>query len=249
MPVKKTEKKIVKKTAVKVVKSAPAPKVVKKSNPVKTSSVVASTPVILKKKIEPKNLIKPLIFLLILASVYLLKDEVIVASVNGRPVTRFALIRDLEKQNASAALENMTLKMLVEQELKKAGVVVTAEEMDAELSKIEEQLAAQGQNLDDLLEAQGLTRAQVKEQLSLSKGLEKLLADKIMVSDDEVKTYFEANKDAMGANAKLEEVSENIKSQLKQQKLTSEQQKWFAEIKKTAKINYFKFAPSTNALN
>lgn len=246
MPVKKTEKKVTKKVAAKVVKTAPAAKTVKKSVLVKTSPVVASTSVVLKKKIEPKKLIKPLIFLLILALVYLLKDEVIVASVNGRPVTRFALIRNLEQQSASTALENMTLKMLVEQELKKANVVVTAEEMDAELSKIEEQLAAQGQNLDDLLEAQGLTRAQVKEQLSLSKGLEKLLADKITVSDDEVKTYFEANKDAMGTDAKLEEVSENIKSQLKQQKLTSEQQKWFAEIKKTAKINYFKFAPSTN---
>lgn len=243
MPVKKTEKKVTKKV---VVKSAPVQKTAKKQVVAKTSPVVMSTPMAIKKKIEPKNLIKPLIFLLILALVYLLKDEVIVASVNGRPVTRYALIRNLEQQSASTALENMTLKMLVEQELKKANVVVTAEEMDAELSKIEEQLAAQGQNLDDLLEAQGLTRAQVKEQLSLSKGLEKLLADKITVSDDEVKTYFEANKDAMGTNVKLEEVSENIKSQLKQQKLTSEQQKWFAEIKKTAKINYFKFAPSTN---
>lgn len=243
MPAKKSEKKVIKKT---VAKSAPAKKVVKKSAPVKTSPVVAPAPLAIKKKIEPKKLIKPLIFLLILALVYLLKDEVIVASVNGRPVTRLALIRNLEQQSASTTLENMTLKMLVEQELKKANVVVTAEEMDAELSKIEEQLSAQGQNLDDLLEAQGLTRAQVKEQLSLSKGLEKLLADKITVSDDEVKAYFEANKDAMGGNVKLEEVSENIKSQLKQQKLTSEQQKWFAEIKKTAKINYFKFAPSIN---
>lgn len=273
MPVKKTEKKATSKVAAKkvIVKKVEAKKVEAKKPEVKKpviktvsskktvkKTVAAKTPLVksssmklpnltsLKNKIEPKKLIKPLIVLLVLALVYLIKDEVIVASVNGRPVTRFALIRNLEQQNASTALGNMTLKMLVEQELKKANVVVTAEEMDAELSKIEEQLATQGQNLDDLLEAQGLNRAEVKEQLALSKGLEKLLADKITVSDDEVKSYFESNKDVMGADAKLEEVSENIKAQLKQQKLTSEQQKWFAEIKKTAKINYFKFAPSTN---
>jgi foldase protein PrsA len=235
MSVKKTDKKNIKKV---VAKSSVAKPVITKVSPVKVAPSVI-------KKIEPKKLIKPLIFLLILALVYLFKDEVIVASVNGRPVTRWALIQNLEKQGGSTALENMTLKMLVEQELKKAGVVVSKEEMDAEITKIEEQLTAQGQNLDDLLKAQGLTRNEVRDQLSLSKGLEKLLADKITVSDDEVKAYFEANKVSIGADSKLEDVSESIKAQLKQQKLVSEQQKWFAEIKKTAKVNYFKFAPST----
>jgi FKBP-type peptidyl-prolyl cis-trans isomerase (trigger factor) len=37
----------------------------------------------------------------------------------------------------------MTLQMLVEQQLKKEGIKVSDEEMDAELKKIEEQLAAQ----------------------------------------------------------------------------------------------------------
>ena len=252
MPVKKTDKKVIKKA---VVKSAVAKPVAKKSAVVKTvptSKVASGFPLAKKaeqKKIEPRKLIKPLIFLLVLALVYLLKDEIIVASVNGRPVTRWSLDRSLEKQYAPAVLENMTLKMLVEQELKKAGVSVTKEEMDTEISKIEEQLTAQGQNLDDLLKAQGLTRDEVREQLSLSKGLEKLLADKVTVSDDEVKAYFEANKEAIGADSKLEDVAESIKTQLKQQKLVSEQQKWFTEIKKTAKVNYFKFTPSTNLGN
>ncbi len=244
MPVKKTDKKNIKKA---IVKSAAAKPVVKKPAITKVSPVAEASSVV--KKIEPKKLIKPLIFLLVLALIYLFKDEVIVASVNGRPVTRWALIQNLEKQSASTALENMTLKMLVEQELKKTGVVVTKEEMDAEITKIEEQLAAQGQNLDDLLKAQGLTRNEVRDQLSLSKGLEKLLSDKITVSDDEVKAYFETNKAAIGDDSKLEDVSESIKAQLRQQKLVAEQQKWFAEIKKTAKVNYFKFAPVAPALN
>lgn len=249
MPVKKTDKKSIKKTAAKSAAAKPAVKktAVAKSVPsAKTANGLSSSKNFGQKKIEPKKLIKPLIFLLVLAVIYLLKDEVIVASVNGRPVTRWALTSNLEKQYAPTVLENMTLKMLVEQELKKAGVSVTKEEMDAEITKIEEQLAAQGQNLDDLLEAQGLTRNEVREQLSLSKGLEKLLADKITVSDDEVKAYFDENKEAIGADSKLEDVAESIKSQLQQQKLTTAQQDWFAEIRKTAKVNYYKFTPSTN---
>lgn len=249
MPAKKADKKVIKKTTV---KSTVAKPLTKKSAPVKNISADSAVSDALmskkpeQKKIEPKKLIKPLIFLLILASVYLVKDEVIVASVNGRPISRWALISNLEKQYASTALENMTLKLLVEQELKKAGVSVSKEEMDAEIAKIEDQLSAQGQNLDDLLKAQGLTRKEVGEQLSLSKGLEKLLADKIVVGDDEVKAYFDKNKEAIGADSKLEDVAENIKSQLQQQKLVKAQQDWFAEIKKTAKVNYYKFTPNNN---
>ncbi len=220
-------------------------KTVVKAMPVDVGTMAVSKPAA--RKLEAKKLIKPLIFLIILAAAYLLKDELIVASVNGKPVTRFALIRSLEQQSAPTVLENITLKMLVEQELKKANIVVSDEEMDAEIAKIEEQLTAQGQNLDDLLKAQGITRAQVKEQLALSKGLEKLLSDKVSVSEEEVQTYFNQNKEIMGGNdVKFEDVKADIEAQLKQQKLAAEQQKWFAEIKKTAKINYFKFAPSIN---
>jgi foldase protein PrsA len=259
MPVKKNTKKVSSKAVVKkntpVKKTQPAKKsasALMAKSAAKVASKSSSKPNLMTqakfdlKKIDAKKLIKPLIFLLILAAVYLIKDEVIVASVNGKPVTRWALIRNLEKQSGSAVLENMTLQMLVEQQLQKEGIKVSDEEMEAELAKIEEQLAAQGQNLDDLLKAQGLTRAAVKEQLSLSKGMEMLLSDKVAVTDEEVTAYFEENKELIGKDTKFEDVKTDIENQLKQQKLSTEQQKWFAEIKKAAKINYFKFAPSVN---
>lgn len=248
MPAKKITKKnnVAKKTVAKA--TSVAKPVAKKVVATKPSPVVATvvSPKQAMLKLDSKKLFKPLVFLLLLALVYLLKDEVIVASVNGRPVTRFALIRNLEQQSASTVLENMTLKLLVEQELKKAGVVVSDEEMDAEIAKIEEQLAAQGQNLDDLLEAQGLKRSEVKEQLALSKGLEKLLADKVTVSDEEIQAYFDENKEMMGDDVVFEDIKEDIRTQLQQEKLVAEQQKWFAEIKESAKINYYKFTPSSN---
>jgi foldase protein PrsA len=253
MPVKKTSQKNIKTTASKVV-STKASKPLAKTTAVEptvakkpmVSKASPSAEIVTPKKIAPKKLIKPLVILLILALLYLLKDEVIVASVNGRPITRWALVRNLEKQGAATTLENMTTQLLIEQELQKAGIVVTDEELDADINTLAEQLSAQGQNLDDLLKAQGYTRNEIKQQLSLSKGMEKLLADKITVSDDEIKAYFENNKEAIGTDVKLEDVSENIKNQLKQEKLNTEEQKWFSEIQKASKINYYKFAPSNN---
>lgn len=247
-PVVKASKAVAKsavKPAAKPVKKAASTSTVKVMAPEMPKTSVSMPASMMVPKVDAKKLIKPLIFLIVLGAAYLLKDEVIVASVNGKPITRFALIQSLEQQSASSVLENLTLQMLVKQELKKAGIVVSDEELDQELTKIEEQLTAQGQNLDDLLKAQGLTRAQVKEQLALSKGLEKLLADKVTVSEEEVTKYFEDNKEFMG-DVKLEDVRADIEAQVKQEKLSTEQQKWFAEISKNADIKYYKFAPSKN---
>lgn len=242
-PLKKTVASKVSSTSKPITNSKPATPKTAVQMPVNRQAAMSMSASL--SKLDSKKLFKPLLVLLLLGLVYLIKDEVIVASVNGKPITRLALIRNLEQQSASAVLENLTLKMLVEQELKKAGVEVTDEEMEAEITKIEDQLSSQGQNLDDLLRAQGLDRAEVKEQLALSKGLEKLLADKVSVTEDEVVAYFEENKEFMGVMT-LDEVRADIETQLKQEKLQAEQQKWFAEIKNSANIKYYKFSPSAN---
>lgn len=197
-------------------------------------------------KVAPKKLFWPLLALVAVLAFYLLKDELIVASVNGKPITRFAVIRELERQGASQVVEDMVLKLVVDQELKNAGIKVDAAAVDAEFAKIEEQLTSQGQNVDDLLAAQNLTRDEVKQQIALSKGMEQLLADGLEVSDAEIDAYFAENKEMLGEGADLETMRGDIREMLFQQKLGTKQQSWLEEVKKNAKINYFKFEPSIN---
>lgn len=220
----------------------------KKVTPVVAAPVmpVMTRPIVTAAKVEPKKLFWPLLFVAIALGLYLIKDELIVATVNGRPITRVAVIRELEKQNASQVVEDMILRTLVEQELKKAGIEIDEAVVDQEIAEIEEQLAAQGQNLDDLLAAQSLTRAEVKQQISLSKGMEQLLANGLTVTEEEVTAYFDENKETMGEGADLESMREDIRDMLLQQQLSQKQQAWLNDIKKDAKINYFKFRPSLN---
>jgi len=197
-------------------------------------------------KISPKKLFWPLLALVVVLALYLLKDELIVASVNGKPITRFAVIRELERQGASKVVEDMVLKAVVDQELKNAGIKVDAAAIDEEFAKIEEQLTSQGQNVDDLLAAQNLTRDEVKQQIALSKGMEQLLADGLVVTDEEISAYFNENKAALGEEADLETMRGDIRDMLFQKKLGTKQQSWLEEVKQKAKINYFKFEPSIN---
>lgn len=247
--VAKTAKAVVKKTSSK--KVAVAKTTVKKATPKTVGKVmpVVKTPAIKTSsfisKIETKKLVWPLVALLVIAFAYMIKDEVIVARVNGKAVSRVALIKNLEKQGASQVLEDMVLKILIEQKIKEAGVEVDQAEIDAEIQEVADMLEAQGQSLDDLLEAQNLTLKEVEDQLRLSKGMESVLANRIEVTDEEVAAYFEDNQDLLGEGADFEGMKDQIREQIRQSKLANEQQIWLEEIKSESNIKYFKFAPQT----
>ena len=246
--VTKTSKAAVKKTASKKVVVAKkavkkvTPKTVEKTMPVVKSSATKVPGFI--SKIEAKKLVWPLIALLVIAFAYMIKDEVIVARVNGKAVSRVALIKNLENQGASQVLEDMVLKILIEQKIKEAGVEVDQAEIDAEIQEVADMLEAQGQSLDDLLEAQNLTLKEVEDQLRLTKGMEAVLSDRVEVTDEEVATYFEDNQDLL-EGADFEGMKDQIREQLRQSKLANEQQIWLEEIRSESNIKYFKFAPQT----
>jgi foldase protein PrsA len=161
------------------------------------------------------------------------------ARVNGQFITRISLIRELEKQGGRDVLDSLVIKAIIFQEAKKKGIGVSDEEINAEVSRIEQIVSSQGSTLDEALALQGQNRADFIEQIKVQKLVEKILADKIIVTDEEAQKYFEDNKDLFGEDAKYEDAAENAKNQLMQEKLSSAYQSWIGEARGAASINYF----------
>lgn len=241
--VKVASKKVVAKATTKPVAKKTVSKVT--ANKTVKAAPVVSTPNLTKKMaaISPKKLLAPVLVLIALGAAWLLKDQVIVATVNGQPITRIQLISKLEQQGGSQILESIITQSLVEQALKKAAVTVSEDEVDAQMKEIEDSIAAQGQNLDDLLAMQNLTREDVAKDIRLNLQVEKLLADKIAVTDEEVQAYFDSNKELLGEDADFEMMKEQIRAQVEQEKQAEAQQDWLDEIRNEAKIQYFRFKP------
>ncbi len=76
----------------------------------------------------------------------------------------------------------------------------------------------------------------LREQLKLQLILEKILKDKIKVSEEEVKKYYKENKEMFFPGKKFEEVKEQIEEELEYQKISMQTQIWIEELKKKAKI-------------
>ena len=187
---------------------------------------------------QPKVFI-PLIVIVLAVVAFSLKGLLVAALVNGQPITRLAVIAELEKQGGKQTLISLVNQTLILQEAKKKNIEVSQKEIDDAAKKIENSLKTQGQNLDTALAMQGMTRQDFLMQLKLRSLVEKLLADQIKVSDKEVADYIEKNKDTLPTNLKESEIKAGVVGQLKQQKMASASQSWLANLTKNAKINYF----------
>jgi foldase protein PrsA len=187
---------------------------------------------------QPKVFIG-LIVVILTVGIFFLKGLFVAALVNGEPITRFTVLSELEKQGGKQALVSLVNQALILQEARKKNVQVTQAEIDAATKQIEDSLKSQGQSLDAALAAQGMARQDLVMQLKLRNLVEKLLADKIKVTDKEIADYITQNKDTFPAEMKEDEIKKSVSEQLKQQKMGSASQAWLEELSKNSKINYF----------
>ncbi len=176
---------------------------------------------------------------LIIVALFFAKGLFVAATVNGSSISRLSVIKELEKQGGKQALEAIIDQKLIETELNKKGISASKEEVDVEIEKIRTQVAAQGGTLEMALAQQGLTEEKLREQITTQKKLEKLLADKVTVSEAEIDAYIKDSKAALPKSVKMEDVRMQVGAQLRQQKFQSEAQQWVSELTANAKIKYY----------
>ncbi len=193
---------------------------------------------------KPKPIVIAIVVAIILIGVALFfaKGHFIVATVNGSPISRWSVIQELEKQGGKQVLASLINKKLIESEIKKSGVTVTSEEVDAEVQKIETQIVATGRTLDELLAKQNMSRMVFLEEIKTQKLLEKILVDTLVVTPEEIDAYIKTYSATPPAGTSMEKFREKISEQLRQQKFQEEGAKWSTSLTESAKIiHYFNY--------
>ncbi len=191
------------------------------------------------KKSKPIIIAIGVVVILIIVALFFAKGLFVAATVNGSLISRVSVIQELEKQGGKQALEAIIDKKLIETELNKQKITVTKEEVDEEIKKIEAQVASRGGTLEAALAQQGMTEEKLREQITIQKRLEKLLADKVAITEAEINTYIKDSKATPPKDVKTEDFRKQVSEQLKQQKFQQEAQKWVSDLTTSAKIKYY----------
>ena len=204
------------------------------------ATAAAAQPAMAKKRrfMSVKMAIIIAIVLIVAAVVYLYRGLFVVAMVNGHPISRIAVVRELEKRSGKQALESLITERLIEGEMQKNGITVPGEEIDQEIKTIQGQLTTQGTTLEAALASQSMSLENLRKQITIRKSVEKILADKTKIGDDEVEKYIKDNK-MTPPKGKEGEFKTQIKQQLTQQKFSQAADQFVSDIKAKAKIRYF----------
>lgn len=190
-------------------------------------------------KINMRVIVAVVVIIFVAAALYYYKGFFVAALVNGTPISRVSVIQELEKQSGKSALDSLITKQLIEGEARKKNITVSADEVNQEIKKIEGEILKQGASLQEVLSQQGMTEERLREQITIQKKIEKILADKVSVSDAELDTYIKENKISPEKDEKPEDMKSRIKEQLKGQKFSQEAEGFVADLKASAKIQYF----------
>lgn len=189
-------------------------------------------------RVSPKTL-KIVIVLAVLAGVaYLLKGLFVVALINNVPLTRIEVLKELESRYGQQVADEIVTNKLILQEAKKQGKLATNEQVEEEMNNIKASVEAQGMTFEDALSLQGTNEAKVRESILVYKSAQNLIADTISVSEEEVLGYFDENQ-ALYEDKAYDDVKEEIKNQLIDQKLQSQLFTYIQDLKTNSKVQYF----------
>lgn len=178
--------------------------------------------------------------------VYWKANYFVVATVNGEPISRYALILELEKQGAQQVLEQMVTNKLVEQKAKEAGIEVTQVEIDAEVARIEESLIAQGADLETMLQFYGQDMNTFLQGIKQNLIIKELFKGQIEISDSDIQEYYESNPDNFPEGATMNDLNDQIYDELYSNEVGMLYQEWLQEVKNESDINYLIYFTSDN---
>lgn len=123
-----------------------------------------------------------------------LNNGEVVAKIGEEEISKDQFYDRLVEMYGSQVLDSMITEKIVELEAKKAKISVTDEDVQKELDKMIEQVGGE-EMFNYQLAYSGYTMDQMKEELKNYLTIVKILEPKIEITDEEINSYFEENKD------------------------------------------------------
>jgi hypothetical protein len=180
-------------------------------------------------------------------------DTYTIATLNGKAIT----LKDVQKSpNFKNIVDELIMKQVIEDEAAKKGIKITDEKITEEFDKMRKGFPTE-EEWKNVLDAQGMTEKDVKDQVRSRLIFFELLKANEKVTDEEAKAEFDANPDYYrnmyaqeknltvdeAANLKFEDMKEYLVDQMKLNKAYPNAQKMIEDLKAKANIVYTFMTP------
>jgi foldase protein PrsA len=125
---------------------------------------------------------------------YTLKKENAVATINGETITKDELYNKLIQQYGSDTVDQMIDDKIVAAEAAKKNITISNSTVTKEVDKLKQQYGGEDA-FNQALSSNNTTLTALKSDIKNYLLIKKLVEPEIKITEDEMKTYFEQNKD------------------------------------------------------
>lgn len=129
-------------------------------------------------------------------------QEKIVARVGPEVITKDELYNFMVQQTGQEALDNLVVKKIIELEAENQNIKVTADEIDKEVEELAEYYGGKDA-MTQTLAMYNINLDQVREDVTVNIKLEKLLSQRIEITDQEVQEHFQVNQEAYAVEEQI----------------------------------------------
>jgi foldase protein PrsA len=121
-------------------------------------------------------------------------DKEVIATVNGDAINKDELYQVMVKQAGEQSLDRLITEKLIDQEAKAANVNVTDQDIMEEIDIIKKDFPSE-EEFENMLAQYGMTLEDLKAEMKTQLQIKKIFEPQIKITEDDVKKYFEENKD------------------------------------------------------
>lgn len=157
--------------------------------------------------------------LIITSVAYAKSKENIVGRVGDEDITKDELYEYLIKENGQTALDSLVAEKIINLEATKEKINITSEEIETKLKETIEENGGE-ETFNQTLEYYGYTMDDIKKNIKQDLIVKKLLEPNIKITEHDMKTYFEENKESF-----------NVKEQVKASHILIDTEEKAKEIK------------------
>lgn len=178
------------------------------------------------------------ILVIVFLFIYFKTNLINLATVDGNPITRWELEKELNSKFADQTLDSLISEKIILSQAQKQGVIVDQTDIDKRTKEIEERLKGQI-SLDEALKVQGLNRDSFRKQIEIQIAIDKMFAREASISEKEIEDYISQNQDYFTNSTDPAKVRSEVQQTLKQQKIGELFDKWFKKIREKVKVVKF----------
>lgn len=152
----------------------------------------------LKKFKAGKYIVLAMVLILGLSLAGCKKDEAkseVVATVDNINITKDELYDLLVEQYGAKTLDALISDKIIELEVAKNKVEITSEQVDKEIESMANYYGGM-EALDNAMKSYNMTMEDMKDNVKMNLSLKKLVGSNIIISDEEIVSYFEENKES-----------------------------------------------------